>query len=122
MQQALLASDCQVVTVAVRPGTADGQTGPEPPGVSRSRQVHDPPEYGRMLQSPTMRFGCRCSAAICWRSRETRVPAWVKLEVLGDKKTLLPDPVGTLEATKELVKEGFTVLCYTAMIRLPPDG
>jgi thiazole synthase len=39
---------------------------------------------------------------------------WVKLEVLGDKKTLLPDPVGTIEATKELVKEGFTVLAYTS--------
>ena len=39
---------------------------------------------------------------------------WVKLEVLGDKKTLLPDPVGTLEATRELVKEGFTVLAYTS--------
>ena len=39
---------------------------------------------------------------------------WVKLEVLGDKKTLMPDPVGTIEATKELVKEGFTVLAYTS--------
>ncbi|MFG0247633.1 MAG: thiazole synthase [Phycisphaeraceae bacterium JB051] len=39
---------------------------------------------------------------------------WVKLEVLADKKTLLPDPVGTLEATKELVKDGFNVLCYTS--------
>ena len=38
---------------------------------------------------------------------------WVKLEVLGDKKTLLPDPVATLEATKKLVDEGFQVLCYT---------
>jgi thiazole synthase len=38
---------------------------------------------------------------------------WVKLEVLGDKKTLLPDPVATLEATGQLVKEGFQVLCYT---------
>lgn len=38
---------------------------------------------------------------------------WVKLEVLGDKKTLLPDPVATLEATKLLVDEGFQVLCYT---------
>ncbi|MBM4074843.1 MAG: thiazole synthase, partial [Planctomycetes bacterium] len=37
---------------------------------------------------------------------------WVKLEVLGDKKTLLPDAVATLEATKQLVKEGFEVLCY----------
>ncbi len=39
---------------------------------------------------------------------------WVKLEVLFDKKTLLPDPVGTLEATRELVKDGFRVLCYTS--------
>src|SRR6516165_1908197 len=38
---------------------------------------------------------------------------WVKLEVLGDTKTLLPDPVATLEATRKLVAEGFQVLCYT---------
>ena len=39
---------------------------------------------------------------------------WVKLEVLGDKKTLLPDPVGTLEACGELVADGFTVMCYSS--------
>jgi thiazole synthase len=39
---------------------------------------------------------------------------WVKLEVLSDPKTLLPDPVATLESTRVLVKEGFTVLCYTS--------
>ncbi len=39
--------------------------------------------------------------------------SWVKLEVLGDAKTLLPDPVATLEATKQLVADGFQVLCYT---------
>jgi len=38
---------------------------------------------------------------------------WVKLEVLGDKKTLLPDPIATLRATETLVSEGFQVLCYT---------
>jgi thiazole synthase len=38
---------------------------------------------------------------------------WVKLEVLADKKTLLPDTIGTLEATEKLVAEGFQVLCYT---------
>lgn len=38
---------------------------------------------------------------------------WVKLEVLGDTKTLLPDPVATLQATEKLVAEGFQVLCYT---------
>jgi len=39
--------------------------------------------------------------------------SWVKLEVLGDTKTLLPDPVATLEATQQLVADGFQVLCYT---------
>ncbi len=39
---------------------------------------------------------------------------WVKLEVLGDKKTLLPDPIGTVDATRRLVKEGFAVLAYTS--------
>ncbi len=38
---------------------------------------------------------------------------WVKIEVLGDTKTLLPDPIATLEATKQLVDEGFSVLCYS---------
>lgn len=39
---------------------------------------------------------------------------WVKLEVLGDTRTLLPDPMATLQATEKLVAEGFNVLCYTS--------
>jgi thiazole synthase len=39
---------------------------------------------------------------------------WVKLEVLGDTKTLLPDPIATLQATERLVADGFQVLCYTS--------
>jgi thiazole synthase len=39
---------------------------------------------------------------------------WVKLEVLGDTKTLLPDPMATLEATEKLVADGFQVLCYSS--------
>jgi thiazole synthase len=38
---------------------------------------------------------------------------WVKLEVLSDKRTLLPDPIATLAATERLVADGFQVLCYT---------
>jgi thiazole synthase len=38
---------------------------------------------------------------------------WVKLEVLADKKTLLPDPVATIAATEKLVADGFQVLCYS---------
>jgi thiazole synthase len=40
--------------------------------------------------------------------------SWVKLEVLGDTQTLLPDPIGTVEAVETLVKDGFEVLCYTS--------
>jgi len=39
---------------------------------------------------------------------------WVKLEVLGDSRTLLPDPVDSLRATERLVAEGFQVLVYTS--------
>ena len=39
---------------------------------------------------------------------------WVKLECLADKKTLLPDPVATIEATEQLVADGFQVLCYSS--------
>ena len=39
---------------------------------------------------------------------------WVKLEVLGDTKTLLPDPIATLQACELLVQDGFQVLCYTS--------
>ena len=39
---------------------------------------------------------------------------WVKLEVLGDSKTLLPDPTETILACRQLAQEGFQVLCYTS--------
>ena len=48
------------------------------------------------------------------KSLENPGADWVKLEVLGDSKTLLPDPIATLEACKRLVDEGFQVLCYTS--------
>ncbi len=47
-------------------------------------------------------------------SREVLDTDLVKLEVLGDKQTLLPDPVETAKAAKILVDEGFTVMCYTS--------
>ena len=45
--------------------------------------------------------------------REVGLSEWVKLEVIGDPKTLYPDVIGLIEATKILVKEGFVVLPYT---------
>ena len=46
-------------------------------------------------------------------AQEVGLSNWVKLEVIGDQKTLFPDNEGLLEATKVLVKEGFVVLPYT---------
>ncbi|HEX5227585.1 MAG TPA: thiazole synthase, partial [Bryobacteraceae bacterium] len=45
--------------------------------------------------------------------REAGMSNWVKLEVIGDERTLFPDNAGLLEATRTLVKEGFVVLPYT---------
>src|SRR6187431_832737 len=45
--------------------------------------------------------------------REAGMSNWIKLEVIGDEKTLFPDNEGLLEATRVLVKEGFVVLPYT---------
>ena len=46
-------------------------------------------------------------------AREVGLSNWIKLEVIGDEKTLFPDNAGLLEATRMLVKEGFVVLPYT---------
>src|ERR1700753_2699563 len=46
-------------------------------------------------------------------AREAGLSNWIKLEVIGDQKTLFPDNEGLLEATRTLVKEGFVVLPYT---------
>jgi thiazole synthase len=46
-------------------------------------------------------------------AREVGLSNWIKLEVIGDEKTLFPDNAGLLEATRILVKEGFVVLPYT---------
>jgi thiazole synthase len=113
MQQALDASGSQVITVAVR----------------RERLYND---KGESLLSyiDTRRYTILPNTAGCFTAEDAvRVARlgrelleqldnpgqdWVKLEVLADKKTLLPDPQGTLEACGELVKDGFKVLCYTS--------
>lgn len=47
-------------------------------------------------------------------AREVGLSDWVKVEVIGDQKTLYPDVQATIEATRILVKDGFTVLPYTS--------
>jgi thiazole synthase len=113
MQQALAASGCQVVTVAVRRERLIDKQG---------RSLLDFLDLSKYVILPNTAgcFSAEDAVRVSLLGRELlekqKNPGanWVKLEVLGDKKTLLPDPVGSLEATRELVKEGFTVLVYTS--------
>jgi thiazole synthase len=113
MQKSLAASGCQVVTVAVRRERLVDKEG---------RSLLDFLDLGKYIILPNTAgcFSAEDAVRVSLLGRDLlekqKNPGanWVKLEVLGDKKTLLPDPVGTLEATKELVKEGFTVLCYSS--------
>ena len=113
MQTALDVSGAEVITVAVR----------------RERLID---AHGRSLLDfiDTSRYTILPNTAGCFSAEDAvRVARlgrelleqmdnpgqnWVKLEVLGDKKTLLPDPVGTLDACKQLLNDGFEVLAYTS--------
>ncbi len=106
MVQAIEASGAEIVTVAVRRVDLD-----------RSRDASilhhlDPKQYFLLANTA----GCYSAAdAIRYArlGREAGFNEFVKLEVIGDQETLLPDVAGLLEATAVLVREGFTVLAYT---------
>ena len=106
MQEALAESGCEVVTVAVRRERLLDD---------RQRNILDFLDRDRYTLLPNT-AGCFSAedAIRCARlGRELLELDWVKLEVLAEPKTLLPDPLGTLEATETLVKDGFKVLVYT---------
>lgn len=113
MQRALDASGAEVVTVAVRRERLIDREG---------RSLLDFIDLDRFTILPNT-AGCFTAedavrVAVLGREilEQLNNPGrdWVKLEVLADKKTLLPDPLGTVEACRRLVREGFTVLCYTS--------
>ena len=113
MRDALAESGCDVVTVAVRRERMVDTDG---------RNILDflDPEKYTLLPNTAGCFNADDAIRTARLGRElleglgNRGAAWVKLEVLGDTKTLLPDPVGSLEALKVLKDEGFAVLCYTS--------
>jgi thiazole synthase len=113
MQRALDASACQVVTVAVRrERLVDVQGRSLLDFLDLSKYVILPNTAGCFTADDAIRVALLGRDLL--EKQGNKGAGWVKLEVLGDKKTLLPDPVGTIEATRELVKEGFTVLAYTS--------
>ncbi len=113
MRDALDASGAEVVTVAVRRERLYNEEG---------KSLLDYLDLDRYTVLPNTAgcFSAEDAVRVARLGRELLEQlgnpgaSWVKLEVLGDKKTLLPDPVGTLEATRELVKDGFSVMCYSS--------
>jgi thiazole synthase len=113
MRDCLAASACEVTTVAVRRERLVDKQG---------RNILDYLDLKRYTILPNT-AGCFSAEDAIRHARLAREllanlgnpgASWVKLECLGDPKTLLPDPVATLQATEQLVKEGFQVLVYTS--------
>jgi thiazole synthase len=104
MEEALVASGTEIVTVALR------RVDPEAQG-----SVLDVVERLGLFALPNTAgcFTARDAVATARLAREAFGTDWVKLEVIGDDRTLYPDAVELLDAAETLVGEGFTVLPYT---------
>jgi thiazole synthase len=105
MQRALAASGAELVTVAVR-------------RLDLSKKDQKPlldfiPKGMKLLPNTAACFTADEAVRTARLGRELGMGELVKLEVIGDQRTLFPDVVGLVEAAKTLVKEGFTVLPYT---------
>jgi thiazole synthase len=111
MQQSVIASGCEIVTVAVRRVQTNA------PGHEGLAEALD---WGKIWMLPNT-AGCKTAEEAIRVARLGREMAkllgqednnFIKLEVIPDLKYLLPDPIGTLQAAEQLVKEGFAVLPY----------
>lgn len=111
MRQSITTSGCEIVTVAVRRVQTNA------PGHEGLAEALD---WGKIWMLPNT-AGCQTAEEAIRVARLGREMAkllgqednnFVKLEVIPDAKYLLPDPIGTLEAAEQLVKEGFAVLPY----------
>ncbi len=104
--RAIEASGAEMVTVAVRRVNLD-----------RSKESFldfiDPQKYF-LLPNTAGCYTADEAIRAARLGREVGLSDWVKIEVIGDQKTLYPDVQATIEATRVLVKEGFTVLPYTS--------
>ncbi len=104
--RALDASGAEMVTVAVRRV-----------GLDRSKEslldYIDPQRYF-LLPNTAGCYTAEDAIRTARLAREVGLSDWIKVEVIGDQDTLYPDVQGTIEATRVLVKDGFTVLPYTS--------
>ena len=105
MNAAFAASGAEIITVALRRIDFDDP---------KSRSVLDDVDWTRYTILPNT-AGCQTAEEairIARMARAMELSNWVKLEVIPDTKYLLPDPIGTLEAARVLIDEGFVVLPY----------
>jgi thiazole synthase len=105
-QAAIEASGAEMVTVAVRRVNLDRSS-------ESLLDFIDPQRYF-LLPNTAGCYTAEEAIRAARLGREVGLSDWVKIEVIGDQATLYPDIHATLEATRVLVKEGFTVLPYTS--------
>lgn len=105
MKETLLQSGAEIVTVAVRRVNLDRS--------SESLLDYLDPDRYLILPNTAACYTEEEAVRTAHLAREAGLSDWVKLEVIGDEKTLFPDTGALLEATKTLVKDGFVVLPYT---------
>jgi thiazole synthase len=104
-KRAVEASGAEIVTVAVR------RVNITDPNKENLLDYIDPKKY-TILPNTAGCYTAEEAVRTCRLAREAGISKLVKLEVIGDQRTLFPDIPGTLEAAKILVKEGFIVLPY----------
>src|SRR5712672_1524798 len=106
MQAAHEASGADMVTVAVRRVNINDRT-------KESLLDYIDPKRFFLLPNTAACYTADDAIRTARLGREVGLSHWVKLEVIGDEKTLFPDNQGLIEATRVLSKEGFVVLPYT---------
>jgi thiazole synthase len=119
-RRALDASGAEMVTVAVRRVDLRARE-------SGSLLDHIPPDQFKILPNTAGCYTVEEAVTTAELARELLDTTLIKLEVIGDERTLFPDAAATLEAARILVKEGFTVLPYitddpVACLRLEEIG
>ncbi len=105
MQEAVRTSGAEIVTVSVRRENAGGKDGDTFWNIIRELNVN-------VLPNTAGCYSVEDAVSTAELARELFNTKWIKLEVLGDKATLQPDVVGTLEAAKILLADGFEVFPY----------
>ncbi len=105
LARCLEAAQPDMITVAIRRLNLEGGRS-ELEGIDLRRYTLLPNTAGATTADVAVRLARMARAA--------GMSDFIKVEVIGDEDTLLPDPQGTLEATRQLVKEGFIVMAYTS--------